>query len=143
MSPSILEAAFDRRPPAAAMLGGMGALACASKLLGDLASEGERQIVMRGLPNNPTTEMNLALWALAQVVQADPPTAALCPAHPARAVERCLPQWQPAPSPATQSGAVPGSVWAPQCQRARHGRAALVGRSDIPVRRARELPPAP
>jgi pyruvate,water dikinase len=32
---------------------------------------------MRGLRNNPTTEMNLALWALAQVVQADPPSAAL------------------------------------------------------------------
>jgi pyruvate,water dikinase len=59
------------------MLGGMGAFALASKLIGDLASEDERQIVMRGLPDNPTTEMNLALWALAQAVQADPSTAAL------------------------------------------------------------------
>jgi pyruvate,water dikinase len=32
---------------------------------------------MRGLPDNPTTEMNLALWALAQIVRGDPPTAAL------------------------------------------------------------------
>jgi len=58
------------------MLGGMGTFALASKLLGDLASADERQIVMRGLPGNPTTAMNLALWALAQTVQADPPTAA-------------------------------------------------------------------
>jgi phosphohistidine swiveling domain-containing protein len=59
------------------MLGGMGAFALASTLLGDLALEDERQIVVRGLPHNPTTEMNLALWALAQAVQGDPPTAAL------------------------------------------------------------------
>jgi pyruvate,water dikinase len=55
----------------------MGTFALASTLLGDLASEDERQIVVRGLPDNPTTEMNLALWALAQVVQADPPSAVL------------------------------------------------------------------
>jgi pyruvate,water dikinase len=59
------------------MLGGMGTLALASKLLGDLASEEERQIVMRGLPDNPTSEMNLALWMLAQAIQANPPTATL------------------------------------------------------------------
>jgi pyruvate,water dikinase len=59
------------------MLGGMGTFTLASKLLGELATEEERQIVMRGLPDNPTTEMNLALWVLAHVVQADPPTASL------------------------------------------------------------------
>ncbi len=59
------------------MLGGMGTFALARKLLGGLATEAECQIVTRGLPDNPTTEMNLALWALAQAVQADPPTAAL------------------------------------------------------------------
>ena len=59
------------------MLGGMGTFTLASKLLGELATAEERQIVLRGLPDNPTTEMNLALWALAQTVQADPPTAAL------------------------------------------------------------------
>jgi pyruvate,water dikinase len=59
------------------MLGGMGTFTLASTLLGDLASEAERQIVVRGLPDNPTTEMNLALWALAQAVRGDPPSAAL------------------------------------------------------------------
>jgi phosphohistidine swiveling domain-containing protein len=50
--------------------------------MGDLASEDECQIVMRGLHDNPTTEMNLALWALAQAVQADPSTAALVQTTP-------------------------------------------------------------
>jgi pyruvate,water dikinase len=59
------------------MLGSMGTFVLASKLLGDLVSEDERLTVLRGLPNNPTTEMNLALWALAQTVRADPPTTAL------------------------------------------------------------------
>src|SRR5262249_3110486 len=59
------------------MLGGMGTFTLASKLLGDLASEADRKIVVRGLPVNPPTEMNLALWALAQAVQAAPPSAAL------------------------------------------------------------------
>jgi rifampicin phosphotransferase len=69
--PSLLSAT------APVILGSMGSLALASKLLGNLASEGERQIVMRGLPHNPTTKMNLALWALAQAAQSDPLTADL------------------------------------------------------------------
>jgi rifampicin phosphotransferase len=51
---------------------GLGAYALAGKLLGNLATDGERQLVLRGLPHNPTTEMDLALWALAQEVHADP-----------------------------------------------------------------------
>ena len=67
------------------MLGSMGSFSLASKLLGNLASEDERQIVVRGLPDNPTTEMNLALWALAQEVRADPPSASLVqPTPPAQ-----------------------------------------------------------
>lgn len=73
---------FDTLPQllsgaAPVMLGSMGTFTLASTLLGDLASEGERQILLRGLPGNPTTEMNLALWALAQTVQVDPLAAAL------------------------------------------------------------------
>jgi pyruvate,water dikinase len=67
------------------MLGGMGTIRIARQLLGTLASEDEVQTVLRGLPDNPTTEMNLALWTLAQQVQAEPATAALLrdtpPAH--------------------------------------------------------------
>lgn len=50
---------------------GMAAYALAGKLLGDDASLSERQEVLRGLPYNPTTEMDLALWALAQQIRAD------------------------------------------------------------------------
>jgi rifampicin phosphotransferase len=73
---------FDTLPPLLSattpvMLGGMGTFALARILLGDLASEDELQIVVRGSPDNVTTEMNLALWALAQAARGDPPAAAL------------------------------------------------------------------
>jgi rifampicin phosphotransferase len=54
---------------------GLGAYALAGVLLRDLAADDERQVVLRGLPHNPTTEMDLALWALAQEVRADPAVA--------------------------------------------------------------------
>jgi phosphohistidine swiveling domain-containing protein len=54
---------------------GLGAYALAGKLLGNLATNEERQLVLRGLPHNPTTEMDLALWALVQEVRADPAVA--------------------------------------------------------------------
>ncbi len=51
---------------------GLGSQALAGKLLGDLAKPEERQVVLRGLPHNPTTEMDLELWHLAQSVAAHP-----------------------------------------------------------------------
>ncbi len=57
------------------MLVGMVSLDLAARLLGPLATESELQTVMRGLPHNPTTEMNLALWRLAGRVKADPVSA--------------------------------------------------------------------
>lgn len=55
----------------AAMVGGMEAFTLAGQLLGDCASASELQGVLRGLPSNPTTEMTLSLWALAQQVHDD------------------------------------------------------------------------
>ena len=43
--------------------------------LGDLATDDERRVAMRALPHNPTTEMDLALWALAKEASADPDSA--------------------------------------------------------------------
>jgi pyruvate,water dikinase len=43
----------------------------ARKLLGDLAQPGELQTVLRGLPHNVTTEMDLELWQLTQRIRAD------------------------------------------------------------------------
>jgi rifampicin phosphotransferase len=57
------------------LIGGLGSYALASRLLKDLATPDEMQIVLRALPHNPTTEMDLELWALAQRIQADPQAA--------------------------------------------------------------------
>jgi pyruvate,water dikinase len=53
------------------MLAGMQSFALARRLLGDLASESECQVVLGGSPINPTTQMNLALWGLSQEVRTD------------------------------------------------------------------------
>ena len=53
------------------MLAGMQTFALARRLLGDQATEGECQTVLRGSPSNPTTRMNLALWRLSEQVRAD------------------------------------------------------------------------
>jgi pyruvate,water dikinase len=47
------------------MLAGMGGFGLAFRLLGNRAAPEERDAVRRALPHNPTTEMDLALWALA------------------------------------------------------------------------------
>ncbi|MGH2352246.1 MAG: PEP/pyruvate-binding domain-containing protein, partial [Chloroflexota bacterium] len=56
---------------------GLGTFALAGRLLGDLATAEEKDVVRRGLPHNPTTEMDLQLWALAQQVRADAAAARL------------------------------------------------------------------
>ena len=50
---------------------GLSANAIAGKLLGNLATDDERRVAMRALPHNPTTEMDLDLWALAKEARAD------------------------------------------------------------------------
>jgi pyruvate,water dikinase len=54
---------------------GLIAYSLAGRLLDGLATPDELQSVLRGLPHNPTIEMDLALWDLALRVQADPATA--------------------------------------------------------------------
>nr|WP_310051689.1 PEP/pyruvate-binding domain-containing protein [Arthrobacter ginsengisoli] len=56
---------------------GFGLLAAAGRLLGQDAGPGALQQVLRGLPNNVTTEMDLALWQLASVIRADAGSAAV------------------------------------------------------------------
>lgn len=60
--------------PAAAA--GFLLLAAGGRLLGDRLRPGELQTVLRGLPHNVTTEMDLALWRAASAVRADPAAAA-------------------------------------------------------------------
>ena len=57
------------------VLTGVLANTLARKLLGGLATDDERQTILRSLPYNPTTEMDLTLWQLAQQVRADPAAA--------------------------------------------------------------------
>src|SRR5439155_25370870 len=68
-----LPEAVPRIFPAAAA--GLAASAAASRLLGTLAAPEELEAVRRGLPHNPTTEMDLALWGLAERARADPAAA--------------------------------------------------------------------
>ncbi|BCJ73185.1 phosphoenolpyruvate synthase [Catellatospora sp. IY07-71] len=56
---------------------GFVALGIADRLLGADAAVGDVQAVLRGIPNNVTTDMDLELWALAVRLRADAPSAAL------------------------------------------------------------------
>jgi pyruvate,water dikinase len=56
---------------------GFALLAAAGRLLGRGAGPGALQPVLRGLPNNVTTEMDLALWQLAAAIRADAAAAAV------------------------------------------------------------------
>jgi rifampicin phosphotransferase len=51
---------------------GLGMLAFASHLLGEDATQAELQTVLRGLPHNVTTEMDLELWRIAGELRRDP-----------------------------------------------------------------------
>ena len=66
-----------------AMIAGMQTFDLAKRLLGDLATVSECQVVLGGSPSNPTTQMNLALWALSEQVRADPGAARLVQDTPA------------------------------------------------------------
>jgi pyruvate,water dikinase len=56
---------------------GFALLAVAGKLAGQGGESGALQAVLRGLPNNVTTEMDLALWQLATDIRAHPGAAAI------------------------------------------------------------------
>src|SRR5260370_29389222 len=49
----------------------MSTFRLARRLLGNLASESECQIALRGSPYNPTAQMNLSLWHLPEQFQSD------------------------------------------------------------------------
>jgi phosphohistidine swiveling domain-containing protein len=84
------------------MLAGMQSFALARRLLGDLASESESQVVLGGSPMNPTTQMNLALWKLAEAIRADTTSLHLLQQTPA---EQLAQQYQHGqlPAPLQQS----------------------------------------
>ncbi len=52
-------------------LAGFALLGLARRLLGDLATPAELQTILRGVPHNVTTEMDLELWDLTERIRAD------------------------------------------------------------------------
>jgi pyruvate,water dikinase len=58
-----------------AAFAGIGSQTLATVLLKGIATPDEVQTVLRSLPHNPTTEMDLSLWALAQQIRVDPAVA--------------------------------------------------------------------
>lgn len=63
------------------LMAGFLSFGLAGKLLGKLAIADERQTVLRSLPNNPTTEMDLTLWNIAEKIAADQGAATFLLAH--------------------------------------------------------------
>ncbi|MBP2267829.1 pyruvate,water dikinase [Pseudarthrobacter sp. PvP004] len=62
---------------------GFAMLALVRRILGDQAPYSELQTVIRGLPNNVTTEMDLALWQVASEIREDPAAVASMLRHTA------------------------------------------------------------
>jgi pyruvate,water dikinase len=73
------------------VLPGVASYALANRVLGARARPGEMQTVLRGLPYNPTTEMDLALWNIAKVAREDE---ASCEALTARSAAELSAQYR-------------------------------------------------
>lgn len=67
---------------------GFALLGVARWLLRGIAAPGELQTVLRGLPNNVTSEMDLQLWQLASEVRTDPAAAQVLATEPADELSR-------------------------------------------------------
>ncbi len=65
------------------MIAGMQTFALARRMLGEQATERECQIVLCGSLSNPTIQMNLALWRLAEQLRTDQPSRHLLQKMPA------------------------------------------------------------
>jgi pyruvate,water dikinase len=77
--------------------GALASIALMRRVLADMMTEEEVHTLLRSLPNNPTTEMDLELWALSRRVGADPASRSVltgeAPASLAkRYAERSLPK---------------------------------------------------
>ena len=64
-------------------IAGLAMFGLAQRLLRTQADPGELQTVLRGLPNNPTTEMDLQLWRIAKQIRRDDEAAQMLRTAPA------------------------------------------------------------
>jgi len=111
----------------------------AERCVRNLATSDEQQTVQRGLPFNPTTEMDLALWALAQRLRVDPTVVALL--HE-RQPEQIANAYRTGTLPIVLhqgTGRLPAHLWTSRCHRNRSGAATLVGRPRLSHRYAYQL----
>ena len=129
---------LPRMMPAAAT--GLAMLALAVRLLGADATGTETAAVLRGLPHNVTTEMDLALWRLARRVRADADAAETLRGTPPGQLAHSLPRRGAAGDAAAGPRGVPAPVRAPRGGGDRPGRPALGRRPDLRARRPRQLP---
>ena len=67
---------------------GIGMLGIVARLLGDSVRPGDLQTILRGLPHNVTTEMDLDLWKLATSIRQDDAVARLLSELPAAELSR-------------------------------------------------------
>jgi pyruvate,water dikinase len=65
-----------------AALAGLAMFGLAARLLRGIAEPGELQGVLRGIPHNVTTEMDLRLWDLTQLIRADQPSKVTLQSNP-------------------------------------------------------------
>jgi pyruvate,water dikinase len=106
----------------AVALAGLVSYNLASRLLRGVASDDEMRTVLRGLPFNPTTEMDLDLWRIARGTRDDPQSRGPQPGGP----DRGLPARRVAAAAPERARDVPGAVRAPRDRRDRPRPSALV-----------------
>ncbi|MFD2350391.1 PEP/pyruvate-binding domain-containing protein [Nonomuraea ferruginea] len=114
-------------------LTGYGLYALAARLSG--TPLGEMQEVLRSVPNNPTTEMDLELWRLATRIEPE-----VFRREPVAELVRRYRADDAASRRPARDHRVPRPVRAPRRRRDRHRRAPLVGGAGPHPRRAGQLP---
>ena len=121
---------------------GLLLLRLARRLLGDLARPEELQVVLRGLPHNVTTEMDLELWQVATQIRGG----SGCGPRPGRPAAGHGGPGVSGPDAAARRPAghhrLPAPLRSPRRGRDRPRRAALVGGPEPHHRHDRQLPAA-
>ena len=114
----------------------------ARRLAGDDLDDVTMDAVLRSLPNNVTTEMDLQLWALAQRVRSDPDSADALGVGDGTDARRPVPRRHPAHGAAGRARRVPAPLRPPRRRRDRPRHAAVARAARARARRPGELPAA-
>jgi pyruvate,water dikinase len=125
-----------------AAMAGFGMLALAAKLLGKDGGAAEMESVLRGLPHNVTTGMDLRLWKLATEIRADEAAAQVMLTENTGPVMHSVSGRKPAGNGSARNRGVPVYVRSSRGSRDRHWDASLVRRPDLHSRRIGQLSPA-